>query len=124
LAPIDAGSTIVAAARSVSRLGIDFGNTHTVAVLGDANGRTEPLMFDASFLLPSDVFAGTDGELLTGRDAQRHGKADPARLEPNPKRRIDDGAVLLVGPAGHRDPAGVRRVRGRAGRRRVRHRRP
>src|SRR5947208_2815877 len=33
--------------------------------------------------------------MLVGRDAERHARVDPSRFEPNPKRRIDDGAVFL-----------------------------
>jgi hypothetical protein len=78
-----------------SRIGIDLGTTHTVAALAGADGRSQPLLFDASFLLPSAVYAETDGRLLVGRDAERSAKLDPTRFEPNPKRRIDDGTVLL-----------------------------
>ncbi|GAA3383850.1 Hsp70 family protein [Cryptosporangium minutisporangium] len=77
------------------RLGIDFGTSHTVAVLRGSDGRVRPLLFDASPLLPSAVFAGR--ELLTGADAERAGLVAPAGLEPNPKRRIDDGTVWLGG---------------------------
>ncbi|MEV4516059.1 Hsp70 family protein [Dactylosporangium sp. NPDC049525] len=73
-------------------LGIDFGTTHTVAVLGDT-----PLLFDASPLLVSAVAAAPDGGLLTGRDAQRGALQDPSRFEPNPKLRVDEGRVLLGG---------------------------
>jgi len=78
-----------------SRLGIDFGTTHTVAALAGRDGRGELLLFDASFLLPSAVFAETDGRLLVGRDAERGARLDPTRFEPNPKRRIDDSVTLL-----------------------------
>ncbi|WP_412538332.1 Hsp70 family protein [Longispora sp. K20-0274] len=76
------------------RLGVDYGTSHTVAVLGWPDGRCRPLHFGASELLPSAVFAAEDG-LVTGSDALRAGRLDPASLEPNPKRRIDDGEVLL-----------------------------
>ncbi len=76
------------------RLGIDFGTTHTVAALGGA-GAPQPLLFDASFLLPSAVYAETDGRLLVGQDAIRSARLDPTRFEPNPKRRIDEGRILL-----------------------------
>ena len=36
-----------------------------------------------------------DGALVVGRDAVHSARLDPARFEPNPKRRIDDGSVLL-----------------------------
>ncbi|GAA3291633.1 Hsp70 family protein [Dactylosporangium vinaceum] len=78
-----------------SQLGVDLGTTHTVAALTAADGRSQPLLFDASFLLPSSVYAEVDGHLLVGRDAERSARLDPSRFEPNPKRRIDDGTVLL-----------------------------
>jgi len=77
----------------VNRLGIDFGTSATVAVLAGPAQRIRPLLFDASPLLPSAVFAGAD--LLTGADAERSALAHPGGLEPNPKRRIDDGTVWL-----------------------------
>ncbi len=82
-------------------LGIDLGTSNTVAVLRWPDGRTKPLLFDGSPLLPSAVYAepGTHTEpgkgLLTGRDAVHTARVDPARFEPNPKRRIDEGSVLL-----------------------------
>jgi hypothetical protein len=78
-----------------SRLGVDFGTTHTVAALGMPDSPAQPLLFDASPLLSSAVFAEHDGRLLVGRDADRSARLDPTRFEPNPKRRIDDGQVLL-----------------------------
>ncbi|MER7007026.1 Hsp70 family protein [Dactylosporangium sp. NPDC000555] len=78
-----------------SQLGVDLGTTHTVAALTAADGRSQPLLFDASFLLPSSVYAEVDGHLLVGRDAERSARLDPSRYEPNPKRRVDDGTVLL-----------------------------
>jgi molecular chaperone DnaK (HSP70) len=78
-------------------LGIDLGTSNTVAMLRWPDGRIKPLLFDSSPLLPSAVFADTDGRLIVGRDALHHARFAPANLEPNPKRRIDDGAVLLGG---------------------------
>ena len=74
-------------------LGVDFGTSHTVAVLRDGDTAT-PLLFDGSPLLPSAVYAD-DGRLLTGRDALHAVRVDPARCEPHPKRRVDDGVLLL-----------------------------
>jgi molecular chaperone DnaK len=76
-------------------LGIDFGTSNTVAMVRGADGRARPLLFDGSPLLPSAVYLNPDGRLLVGRDAERTARLDPARFEPNPKRRIDDGVVLL-----------------------------
>ncbi|MGI5243873.1 ABC transporter substrate-binding protein [Dactylosporangium sp. CA-139066] len=76
-------------------LGIDYGTSNTVAVLRWPDGRSRTLLFDSSPLLPSAVFATAEGHLLVGRDAERAARADPARFEPNPKRRIDELDVLL-----------------------------
>ncbi|WP_238011575.1 Hsp70 family protein [Dactylosporangium sp. AC04546] len=78
-----------------ARLGIDFGTSTTVAMMHRVDGSMTPLLFDASPLLASAVFAGTDTHLLTGADADRAAAAHPAGLEANPKRRIDDGTVWL-----------------------------
>src|SRR4051812_14603074 len=76
------------------RVGIDFGTSHTVAMCQWQGRPVYPLLFDASPLLPSAVFA-VDGRLLVGRDAERSARIDPAAFEPAPKQRIDDGTVLL-----------------------------
>ncbi|GIF67281.1 hypothetical protein Ais01nite_53160 [Asanoa ishikariensis] len=77
-------------------LGVDFGTSHTVAVVRWPDGRARPLLVDGSPLLPSAVYA-PPGDLLlvAGRDAVHSARLDPARFEPNPKRRVDDGSVLL-----------------------------
>ncbi|WP_344619371.1 Hsp70 family protein [Dactylosporangium salmoneum] len=79
------------------RLGVDFGTSHTVAVVARPGARVDALLFDSSPLLPSAVYADTSGTLLTGRDAERSARLDPSAFEPHPKRRIDDGALLLGG---------------------------
>ncbi|MET0424252.1 MAG: Hsp70 family protein, partial [Actinoplanes sp.] len=76
-------------------LGVDLGTSHTVAMLRHPDGRTRPLLFDGRPLMPSAVFLDRTGRLHVGADALRLGHAEPGRLEPNPKRRIDDGTVLL-----------------------------
>ncbi|MBO0867369.1 MAG: Hsp70 family protein [Micromonosporaceae bacterium] len=78
-------------------LGIDFGTTNTVAVLGWPDGRVRPLLFDGSPLLPSAVCLNASGVLLAGRDALQALLSSPERFEPHPKRRIDDGVLLLGG---------------------------
>jgi molecular chaperone DnaK len=77
------------------RLGVDFGTSNTVAVLGWPDGRVRPLLFDGVPLLSSAVYADSGGRMLVGREADRSARMDPARYEPNPKRRIDDLEVLL-----------------------------
>src|SRR5689334_17534492 len=82
-------------AASWYRLGIDFGTSTTIGMLRWPDGRVRPLLFDGSPLLSSAVLLGTDGQLHTGRDAAHLARSAPERLEPNPKRRIDERAVLL-----------------------------
>ena len=77
------------------QLGIDFGTSNTVAVVRWPDGRVRPLIFDGSPLLPSAVYAEPAGGVIVGRDAVHSSRLDPARFEPNPKRRIDDGSLFL-----------------------------
>jgi hypothetical protein len=77
------------------RLGIDFGTSHTTAILRWPDGHVRPLLFDGSPLLPSAVYAEDDGSLLVGRDAVHAARLDPGRFEGSPKRRIDRDAVAL-----------------------------
>jgi WD40 repeat protein len=79
------------------RLSVDFGTSHTVAMLMDRSGRVRPLLIDSSPLMSSAVFAAAGGALLVGADAERALLADPSGLEPHPKRRIDDETVWLGG---------------------------
>ncbi|MEV4622204.1 Hsp70 family protein [Asanoa sp. NPDC049573] len=76
-------------------VGIDFGTSHTVAVVAVDGAPARPLLFDGSPLLPSAVYLDPGGRLVAGQDAVRAARLDPARFEPNPKRRIDEGTVLL-----------------------------
>lgn len=70
------------------RLGIDFGTSHTIAILRWPDGHTRPILFDGSPLLPSAVYAEADGRLLVGRDAIHAARLDPARFTPTPKREV------------------------------------
>ena len=76
-------------------LGVDLGTSHTVAMLRRPDGRTRPLLFDGRPLLPSAVFLDAAGRLHVGQDALRLGHAEPGRIEPNPKRHVDEVDVLL-----------------------------
>ena len=76
-------------------LSVDLGTSNTVAVLS-AHGRPPRVVeVDGSATMPSALFAGDDGNLVVGRDAERRARLDPARFEPNPKRRVDEGTLLL-----------------------------
>ncbi|MFG3338175.1 Hsp70 family protein [Glycomyces sp. NPDC048151] len=76
-------------------LGVDFGTSHTIAVVRRADGSLRPLLFDGAPLMPSAVCADADGGLLVGRDAVHAGRRHPERFEPNPKRLIDRPSTLL-----------------------------
>nr|BFE61611.1 hypothetical protein GCM10020063_061370 [Dactylosporangium thailandense] len=76
-------------------VGIDLGTSNTVAVIRSPDGRRRPVLFDGAPLMPSSLFLTDHGQLAVGRDAQRLAQLDPARYEPNPKRRIDEPSVLL-----------------------------
>jgi hypothetical protein len=79
----------------VNVLSVDLGTSNTVAVLS-AHGRPPRVVdVDGSSMMPSAVFAAEDGNLVVGRDAERRARLDPARFEPNPKRRVDEGTLLL-----------------------------
>ncbi|GIJ49072.1 hypothetical protein Val02_59580 [Virgisporangium aliadipatigenens] len=78
-------------------LAIDLGTSNTVAVMRWPDGRTRPVLFDGQNLMPSAVFLDEWGQLHAGWDSYRLSQSDPARYEPNPKRRIDEQTVLLGG---------------------------
>lgn len=78
---------------SALRLAIDLGTSHTVAVVR-REAEPRPLLFDGSPVLPSAVFSEPP-RLHVGRDAERMALIDPSRFEPHPKRRVDEGSVLL-----------------------------
>jgi hypothetical protein len=76
-------------------LSIDFGTSNTVASIRRADGRIHQQLFSGAPQLPSAVFLEPEGPPHVGVDAVHSGRRRPDRFEPNPKRRIDDGAVLL-----------------------------
>ncbi|GAA2965576.1 type VII secretion-associated protein [Actinokineospora diospyrosa] len=77
------------------RVAVDFGTSSTCVAIS-LNGR-EPqvVVIDGQPLLSSAVYAGIDGTLFVGQEAERQAALDPSRYEPHPKRRIDDGELLL-----------------------------
>jgi molecular chaperone HscA len=76
------------------RLAIDLGTSHTVAVVRRGTDAPRAVLFDGSPLMPSAVFAEPP-RLHVGRDAERLALTDPSSFEPHPKRRVDEGSVLL-----------------------------
>src|SRR5687768_15252918 len=53
------------------------------------------VVVDGQPIVPSAVFAAADGTLFVGQEAERQAAVDPSRYEPHPKRRIDEGELLL-----------------------------
>ncbi|MGH3878951.1 MAG: Hsp70 family protein [Actinophytocola sp.] len=76
-------------------LSVDLGTSNTVAVLAAHGLPPRVVEVDGSAAMPSAVFAAEDGGLVVGRDAERRARLDPARFEPNPKRRVDESTLLL-----------------------------
>ncbi|WP_158887848.1 Hsp70 family protein [Amycolatopsis anabasis] len=74
---------------------IDFGSSHTVAVVSAPGTPARLVTLDGEPWMPSAVFLDRDGRLVAGRDALRLAEAEPARLESRPKARIDEQEVLL-----------------------------
>jgi hypothetical protein len=90
-----ASSAVGDEGRLVNVLSVDLGTSNTVAVLS-AHGRPPRVVdVDGASMMPSAVFAADDGSLVVGREAERRARLDPARFEPNPKRRVDEGTLLL-----------------------------
>lgn len=77
------------------RVAVDFGTSST-CVVASVNGR-EPqvVVVDGQPIMPSAVYAARDGTLFVGQEAERQAAVDPSRFEPHPKRRIDEGELLL-----------------------------
>jgi hypothetical protein len=88
---VDVGSAPVAGRH---RLGVDFGTSHTVAVLCWPDGRTRPLLFDGTPQLSSAVFAAVDGRLRSGRAVlRRRSMGRHGRHAGRPVKVCSDGLV-------------------------------
>ncbi|MFI7678838.1 Hsp70 family protein [Actinophytocola sp. NPDC049390] len=79
----------------MSVLSVDLGTSNTVAVLSALDRQPRVVEVEGASSMPSAVFAAEDGALIVGREAERRARLSPARYEPNPKRRVDDGSLLL-----------------------------
>jgi actin-like ATPase involved in cell morphogenesis len=98
---------------AVRVLSIDLGTSNTVAVLAEDGRPPRVVDVDGSATMPSAVYAGEDGTIMVGRDAERRARLDPSRFEPNPKRRVDEQTLLLgtdVVPVSEALAAVLRRV--------------
>ncbi len=77
------------------RVAVDFGTSSTCVVASLQGREPQMVVIDGHPLLPSAVYAAPDGTLFVGQEAERQAAVDPARYEPHPKRRIDEGELLL-----------------------------
>lgn len=77
------------------RVAVDFGTSSTCAVISRRRGPAQVVMVDGAPLVPSAVYAAPDGTVFVGHEAERQAALDPSRYEPHPKRRIDEGELLL-----------------------------
>src|SRR5437763_12293076 len=77
------------------RVAVDFGTSSTCVALSVNDRDAQVVAIDGAPLLSSAVYAAADGTLFVGQEAERQAAVDPSRYEPNPKRRIDEGELLL-----------------------------
>jgi type VII secretion-associated protein (TIGR03931 family) len=74
---------------------VDFGTSSTCVAISVDGREPQVVVVDGQPLMPSAVFAAADGTVFVGQEAERQAAIDPSRYEPNPKRRIDEGELLL-----------------------------
>ncbi len=74
---------------------VDFGTSSTCVAVSAHGREPQVVVFDGQPLVSSAVFAAADGTLFVGQEAERQAAVDPARYEPHPKRRVDEGELLL-----------------------------
>lgn len=77
------------------RVAVDFGTSSTCVAISVDNREPQVVVVDGQPIVPSAVFAAADGTLFVGQEAERQAAVDPARYEPHPKRRVDEGELLL-----------------------------
>ena len=73
---------------------MDLGTSSTCVAVAVDGEQPRVVVVDGSPLMSSAVWA--DGRtVFVGAEAERQASIDPARFEPHPKRRIDEGSLLL-----------------------------
>lgn len=77
------------------RVAMDFGSSSTCVAVSVDGGEPRVVTIDGGPVWPAAVYAAPDGSLFVGHEADRQAPVDPSRYEPAPKRRIDDGELLL-----------------------------
>ncbi|MFD7653035.1 type VII secretion-associated protein [Actinosynnema sp. NPDC059797] len=74
---------------------VDFGTSSTCVALSSNGREPQVVVVDGQPIVSSAVFAAADGTLFVGQEAERQAAVDPSRYEPHPKRRVDEGELLL-----------------------------
>ncbi|HET9140859.1 Hsp70 family protein, partial [Actinophytocola sp.] len=77
------------------RVAVDFGTSSTCIAVSVGGREPQVVAVDGSPLMSSAVYAGPEGTLFVGQEADRQAAIDPSRYEPHPKRRIDEPELLL-----------------------------
>ena len=77
------------------RVAVDFGTSSTCVAVSVHGREPQVLVIDGQPLMSSAVYVAPDRTVFVGQEAERHAAVDPSRYEPNPKRRVDDGELLL-----------------------------
>ncbi|OLR90603.1 type VII secretion-associated protein [Actinokineospora bangkokensis] len=77
------------------RVAVDFGTSSTCVAVAVGGREPQVVVVDGQPLLSSAVYAGQDGTLFVGQEAERQAALDPSRFEPHPKRRVDEPELLL-----------------------------
>jgi molecular chaperone DnaK len=77
------------------RVAVDFGTSSTCVAIVVAGREPQVVTVDGLPLMSSAVYAGPDGRLFVGQEADRQAAIDPSRFEPHPKRRVDETELLL-----------------------------
>lgn len=77
------------------KVAVDFGTSSTCVAVSVDGREPRVANVDGQPLISSAVFAAAEGTLFVGSAAERQAAIDPARYEPHPKRRIDEGELLL-----------------------------
>jgi molecular chaperone DnaK len=77
------------------RVAVDFGTSSTCIAVSVRGREPQVVAVDGNPLMSSAVYAGPEGTLFVGQEADRQAAIDPSRFEPHPKRRIDEPELLL-----------------------------
>src|SRR5687768_7058604 len=84
-------------ARMAYQLGVDLGTTYSAAAI-HRDGRVEIVSLGSrATAIPTVVYVGDDGSVLTGEQANRRAVTSPRRVAREFKRRLGDTTPILIG---------------------------